>query len=65
MAEEVNLDESVTAESKAGNDMEIDLKYEQNTQAYKETMNIDIVILTRFKRLKKYIQLNGGQYTKL
>ena len=42
VAEEANVDEAVTAEAKSGNDMRIDIKEEQNTQAYKETMNIDI-----------------------
>ena len=44
--------------------MEIDLKKEQNTQALKK-MNIDIEKLTHLKRETKYIQLNGGQFTKL
>ena len=32
--EEENIDEAVTAESKASNKMEIDLKEERNAQAY-------------------------------
>ena len=45
---ETNVDEAVTAEAKASNDMEIDLKEEQNTQAYKETMNIYIENINTF-----------------
>ena len=45
--------------------MEIDLQKEKNTQAYKETMNIDIENINTFENGKKYIQLNGGKYTKL
>ena len=35
VAEEANVDESVTAEAKASNEVEIDLKETQKTQAYK------------------------------
>ena len=42
MAEEENVDEVITAESKAINDMEIDIKDKQNTKAYEDTMNTDI-----------------------
>ena len=35
VAEEANVDEAVTAEAKASNDVEIDPKEEQKTQAYK------------------------------
>ena len=65
MAEEANFDEAVTAESKAINDMEIYLKEELKKQAYKETMNMNIEKLSQLKIETKYIQLNGGQYTKL
>ena len=65
MAEEANFDEAVTAEAKASNDMEIDLKEERKTQAYQEKMNIDIEKLSHMKRETNYIQLNGGKYTKL
>ena len=55
MAEEANVDEAVTAESNASNDMEIDLREERKTQAYKETMNIDIENIHTFeKRNKSY-----------
>ena len=53
MAEEENVDESVTAESKASNDMEIDLKSEKKIQAYKETTNIDIENITTFEKRNK------------
>ena len=65
VSEEANVDEAITAESKAKNDTEIDPKEERKTQAYKETMNIGIEKLTHLKREKKYAQLNGGKYTKL
>ena len=65
MAEETNVDEAVTAESKTRNYTEIYLKEEGNTQAYKDTIKIDIENINTFKKRKNYIQLNGGQYTKL
>ena len=65
MAEEANIDKAVTAETKTSNEMEIYLKYKRNTQSYKDTMDIDIEILKHLKRETKYIQLNGGKYTKL
>ena len=40
--EEANVDESITTESKASNEMENDLIDEQNTKSYEEKMNIDI-----------------------
>ena len=42
VVEEANPDESITAVAKARNEMEIDVKEELNTEAYKETINIDI-----------------------
>ena len=48
VAEEANVDESVTAEAKAGNNMEIDLKEEQNIQEYGETINFDIKNINTF-----------------
>ena len=42
VAGETNPDESITAVSKASNEVEIDLKEERSTETYKETMNIDI-----------------------
>ena len=55
VTEEANVDEAITAESKAINKMEMFLKNEQNTQAYKKTMNIDIAnINTSEKRDKVY-----------
>ena len=42
VAEETNADEAITEVSKDSNRMEIYLKDEQNTEAYEETMNIDI-----------------------
>ena len=42
VSEEASVDESITALDKARNEMENDLKEEGNTEAYRETMNIDI-----------------------
>ena len=42
MAEEANVDEAITTEAKAINDMENDQKDEQNTKSYEDKMNIDI-----------------------
>ena len=53
MAEEANVDEAISAEYKASNNMEIDLKEERKTQAYKETMNIDIENINTFENRKK------------
>ena len=36
LAEEANVDEAVTVESKASNDVEINIKEERKTQAYKK-----------------------------
>ena len=41
-AEVSNAHESITAEAKARNDVEIDLKKEQKIEYYKEKTNIDI-----------------------
>ena len=53
MAEEENVDESITEESKASKEMEIDPKYEQNTKAYEETMKIDIENINTFEKRNK------------
>ena len=42
VTEEANVDEAITAEYKAINKMEMFLKNEQNTQAYKKKMKIYI-----------------------
>ena len=42
VAEEENVDEAIIEGSKASNEMEIDIKYKQKTEAYEETMNINI-----------------------
>ena len=42
VAEKENVDEAITEDSKARNEMENDLKDEQNTKSYVENMNIDI-----------------------
>ena len=42
MAEEGNADEAITEVSKDSKGMETYIKDEQKTEAYEETMNIDI-----------------------
>ena len=53
MAEETNVDKDVIAYAKVRNEMEIDLKEERKTQAYKEKMNIDIENINIFERRNK------------
>ena len=53
MAEEENVDEAVTAETKSSNDMEIYSKEEQKTQAYKKKTNIDIKTINKFDKRNK------------
>ena len=53
MAEESNINEGVTAESKASKNMEIDLREEPKTQAYKEKMKIDIDNIKAFEKRNK------------
>ena len=58
VAEEANIDEALTAEAKAGNEMENDLKDEQNTKSYEDNINIYIEsINTIEKRNKVYTEL--------
>ena len=55
VAEEANVDEAITVEAKASNEMEIDLKDEQKTKVYVKTTKIDIEnINTTGKRNKVY-----------
>ena len=42
LAEQENVDKATTAEAKAIKDMENDIKEEQSTKYYKQTMNVDI-----------------------
>ena len=42
VAEYANADKTTTAVAKSSNEMEIDFEEEHKTEAYKETMNIDI-----------------------
>ena len=42
LAEQENVDKAITAEAKAIKDMENDIKEEQSTKYYKQTMNVDI-----------------------
>ena len=55
VTEEVNVDESII----------IDLRKEQNTQAYKETTRMDIENIDTFETRNKVNTKNGGQYLKL
>ena len=53
VAEEGNVDEAITAESKAINDMENCLKGEQNTKSYEDKINIDIENINTIERRNK------------
>ena len=53
MAEEANVDESITAEPKARNEIEIDIKDEQNTKDYEETMEIGIGNINKIENRNK------------
>ena len=53
MDEEANVDEAVTAEANASNDMDIDLKEERKKQEYKETMSIDIENINKCEKRNK------------
>ena len=58
LAEEENVDEAIAEEDKASNEMENDLKEEQKTESYKETINIDIENISTIEKKNKI-------YTKL
>ena len=65
MAERKNSDEGITAVAKASNEMKIDIEEEHNTEAYQETMNIDIENIDKIENSHKYYTKNEGQSTKL
>ena len=48
-----NVDEAVTEEVRASNDIEIYIKDERNTRAYLKTMNIDIENINTFENRNK------------
>ena len=50
LAELANADETITAEVKASNGMEVDLKEEWRTESYKVTMKIDIENINRIEK---------------
>ena len=52
MAEEENVDETVTTEANTRDNTEIDIK-EEKTQAYKEKMKIDIENINIFEKRNK------------
>ena len=60
VAVEENSDEDITAGAKftkinkASNEMEIDLEEEQKTEAYQDTLNIDIENIDRIEHIHKY-----------
>ena len=62
VAEEANVDEAVTEEAKAVDDMDIDIKEERKTQAYQKTMNIYIENINTFEKRNK---LYTTQWTKI
>ena len=57
---ESNSEEDITAGSKvskineASNEMEIDIEEEKNTEAYQETLNIDIENIDRIENIHKH-----------
>ena len=53
VAEEANVDEAITAESKAINEMENYPKYEKNTKSYEEKMNVDIENINTIEKINK------------
>ena len=53
MAEEANVDETITAEAKVRNEFENDLKDEQNTKYYEEKMNINIENINKIEKRNK------------
>ena len=55
VAEEANVDEAITANSKARNEMDNNLNDEQNTKSYEEQINIDIAYINTIeKRITLY-----------
>ena len=50
MDEEKNVDEAITAEAKLRNDMELNLKDNQNTKVCEETIKVDIENITTFEK---------------
>ena len=62
VAEEANVDEAVTEEAKAVDDMDIDIKEERKAQAYQKTMNIYIENINTFEKRNK---LYTTQWTKI
>ena len=53
VAEEANIDEAITAEAKASNEMENYLKKERKTKSYKEKIDIDIENINTIEKRKK------------
>ena len=58
LSELENEDKAITAVDKASNETAIDIKEEQKTESYKETMNIDIENINTIKK-------RNNLYTKL
>ena len=52
VAEEANVDEAITADSKARNEMDNNLNDEQNTKSYEEQINIDIENINTIEKRK-------------
>ena len=65
VAEVENVDEAITAEAKSRNEMKINIKYEQRTKSYEETINIDTENINTIENRKKVYTKNGGLSTKL
>ena len=60
VSEEANSDKATTAVANANNELEIDLEEKQNTEAYKETMNIDIENINTIEERYKHYTKKGG-----
>ena len=59
VAEEANVDEAITADSKARNEMDNNLNDEQNTKSYEEQINIDIENINTIEKRKTLYKNNG------
>ena len=53
VAEEANLDEAITEDANNINEMENDLKDEQNAKSYKDKIKIDIENINTIERINK------------
>ena len=61
VSEEANVDEAITAESKARNEIENDLKDEQKKKYYEEKMNIYIENINKIENIYKVYTKQWGK----